>query len=59
MSFFCQKYKLISGLYLFQMGEYYSHWEMSIMHTIFKFKGDKNAPDNYRGIALAPILSKV
>jgi hypothetical protein len=44
---------------LFQMGEYYSHWETSIMHTIFKFKGEKNSPDNYRGIALAPILSKV
>jgi exonuclease III len=44
---------------LFAMGEYHCTWETSIIHTIFKNKGDKNSPDNYRGIALAPILSKV
>ena len=44
---------------LFAMGEYYIGWDTSIMHTIFKNKGSKEDPDNYRGIALAPILSKV
>ncbi|KAF4532489.1 hypothetical protein B566_EDAN003065, partial [Ephemera danica] len=44
---------------IFAMGEYHSEWETSIIHTIYKNKGDKNSPDNYRGIALAPVLSKV
>ncbi|KAF4526560.1 hypothetical protein B566_EDAN009130 [Ephemera danica] len=44
---------------MYSMGEYHSHWETSIMHTIFKNKGSKESPDNYRGIALAQILSKV
>ncbi|KAF4531619.1 hypothetical protein B566_EDAN018816, partial [Ephemera danica] len=44
---------------LYSMGEYFYQWDMSVMHTIFKNKGSKELPDNYRGIALAQILSKV
>jgi hypothetical protein len=40
------------------MGEYNYQWETSIMHTIYKNKGSKESPDNYRGIALAQVLSK-
>jgi hypothetical protein len=44
---------------MYLMGVYYHSWETSIVHTIYKNKGSKEAPDNYRGIALAQILSKV
>jgi hypothetical protein len=44
---------------MFAEGKYYEPWNLSIIHTIYKNKGSKDSPDNYRGVALAPILSKV
>ncbi|KAF4514114.1 UNVERIFIED_CONTAM: hypothetical protein B566_EDAN019088, partial [Ephemera danica] len=44
---------------LYETGTYYSGWETSIIHTIYKNKGSVQSPDNYRGIALAPVMSKI
>ena len=43
---------------IFDSGTFPSTWAKSIIIPIFK-KGDPNIPDNYRGIALTSILSKV
>jgi hypothetical protein len=43
---------------LFDSGTFPSDWANSIIIPIFK-KGDNNNPDNYRGIALTSVLSKV
>ncbi|KAF4530296.1 hypothetical protein B566_EDAN017759, partial [Ephemera danica] len=44
---------------MFISGKYYSGWETSIIHTIYKNKGSVESADNYRGIALAPVMSKI
>ena len=43
---------------MFEKGHFPSEWAKSIVIPLFK-KGDTNNPDNYRGIALTSILSKV
>ena len=43
---------------LFTTGSYPSQWSESIIHPLHK-KGDKNSPDNYRGISLLNICSKL
>lgn len=40
-------------------GKYPKSWETSIIFPIYKNKGNKNSPDNYRGISLTPVFSKV
>ena len=43
---------------LFESGTFPIQWSKSIIVPIFK-KGDTNNPDNYRGVALTSIVSKV
>ena len=43
---------------LFESGIFPTEWSKSIIVPIYK-KGDINRPDNYRGIALTSIVSKV
>ena len=43
---------------LFDMGMFPEEWSKAIIIPLHK-KGDKNNPDNYRGISLLSILSKV
>jgi hypothetical protein len=47
---------LFNRLYTF--GEYPDKWCESIIITIYK-KGDRNDPNNYRGISLQNVLSKI
>ena len=44
--------------YLFDNGIYPSDWTMSILQPIHK-KGDVGLPDNYRGISLLNVCSKI
>ena len=43
---------------LFSLGLYPDAWSEAIIHPLFK-KGDPNVPDNYRGISLLNICSKI
>ena len=43
---------------LFDSGVFPKEWSKSIIVPIYK-KGDENQPDNYRGIALTSVISKV
>jgi len=40
-------------------GEYPETWNTALLQPIFKNKGDRNSPDNYRGISLLPAISKL
>ena len=43
---------------LFELGAYPDDWTESLIHPLHK-KGDKNCPDNYRGISLLNVCSKI
>jgi hypothetical protein len=49
--------KLMNKMY--ETGDFPSGWKTSMLHMIYKGKGDKRDPDNYRGISLLSTLSKV
>ena len=43
---------------VFNKGIFPQAWSKSIIVPIYK-KGDKNNPDNYRGVALTSVVSKI
>ena len=45
--------------FLFDNSLYPKLWSLSIVQPIYKKKGNINIPDNWRGIALLPSLSKI
>jgi hypothetical protein len=49
--------KLINNIY--ETGDFPLGWKTSVLHMIYKGKGDKQDPANYGGISLLSTLSKV
>jgi hypothetical protein len=49
--------KLMNKMY--ETGDFPSDWKTSMLHIIYKGKGDKRDPANYRRISLLSTLSKV
>jgi hypothetical protein len=49
--------KLMNDIY--KTGDFPLGWKTSMLHMIYKGKGDKRDPANYRGISLLSTLSKV
>ena len=45
--------------FIFDTGIVPDLWSKGIIHSIYKNKGDKNDPNNYRGITLVSCLGKV
>jgi hypothetical protein len=44
---------------IYETGDFPLGWKTGMLHMIYKGKGDKQDPANYRGISLLSTLSKV
>lgn len=53
-------YKLIADIFnlMQKKNKWPTEWQTALITTVFK-KGDKEKPENYRGISLLPVLSKI